>query len=468
MRHSGRYARSGNEPNTYLLFTETNSQVVHTNGRAAFIVKSSLGIDKGGQPVFQPLVQSGRIEGFYDIVNGGRGQSTIFPGVAEVERFTVLALGPGGGASDLSASMMNWSIEEARQRKSITASAASLKTLNPVTRSLPSFREPEHWEIALSLHARHVTLDFEQPTTSELSSGARSKPTNPWGLIFARLFDSSDPDGVFHKREELEADEWILGLDMVFRRGEDEALPLYEGQLVNRYDHRARTYAGYPSSKKYGKKPGIPLTVDAQKADPNYEIEPRYWIGRGTVKARLKSTIGERVAIAFRDVGAPWTNRRSARGCILPNRPTTDKLPVFGLDDEFVLQFNGLFNSTVFDFLVRGKMPAGGVRLVWMLSQIAIPSPGLDPRIEENARRLSFTSQTIAREFAADPHPWDPAERYELDVETDALVAHAYEATESEYGVILDTFDVLARKEMAEYGRYKFKEDCLAAYRRVG
>jgi hypothetical protein len=32
--------------------------------------------------------------------------------------------------------------------------------------------------------------------------------------------------------------------------------------------------------------------------------------------------------------------------------------------------------------------------------------------------------------------------------------------------VVLDSFEVLARLEIAKHGRYKFKEDCLAAYDR--
>lgn len=466
-RHCQRFTPTGGKVNTYLLFAETDAMNTRPNGRTAIIVKSGLGIDKGGQPVFRPLVKAGRVDGFYDIVNGGRGQTVIFPGVAEVERFAVLSLRPRGGTQDLSASMMNWSLAEARERKPMTVSTTDLKTLNPVTQSLPSFRESAHWEIAQALQGKHDTLDFDPPTADELASGARVIPVNRWSLVYATLFNSSIDSGHFLKRDELEPDGWKLGDDMIFRRGDEQALPLYEGQLVNRYDHRARTYEGYPKEKKYGKKPGIPRTTDQQKADPDYEIEPRYWMLRQTAEDRLQAAIGDRMLVALRDIGAPWTNRRSARVALLPRFPATHALPTLGVGQN-AFEFVAVFNSCVFDFLVRGKMPGGHVALTWMLSQIAAPAPGLDARIEKNARRLSFTSHAIAREFDAEPHPWDPEERHALDVETDALVAHAYGVTELEYAVILDTFDVLARKEIEEHGSYKFKEDCLDAYRRVG
>ena len=55
-----------------------------------------------------------------------------------------------------------------------------------------------------------------------------------------------------------------------------------------------------------------------------------------------------------------------------------------------------------------------------------------------------------------------------MDTELDAWIAHVYGLSEAEYTVVLDSFDVLARKEIKQHnGRYRFKEDCLAAYRRL-
>lgn len=467
MRASGRYVPTGGEPNTYLLFTDTNAQNTRPEGRAGFIIKSSLGIDEKPQPVFQPLVADGAVEGFYDIVNGGRGQTVIFEGVAEVERFAVLTLGPGEMGSPLRVSLMNWSVDEARDRAPLTVTQDELATINPATVSLPSFREADQWDIALSVHARHRRLDFDQPSAAERAAGRRS-PSNPWRVTFSRLFDSSGASEKFYKKEWLESEGWRLGEDMIFRHGSESALPLYEGQLMNRYNHRARTYEGFPIAKKYGRKPGIPLTSSERLADQSYEIEPRYWVAQPVADTRLAETIGKKAQVVFRDTGAPWTNQRSARAALVPRRPATDKAPVFGVPVDLVFEFLGVFNCTVFDYFARGKMPGGTVRLVWMLSQLPVPEPGLDARIGDNARKLSVTSRTVADEYDLELHPWDEEERYLLDVETDALVAHAYGISLREYGVILDTFDVLARKELAVHGRYRFKDDCLAAFRRLG
>ena len=468
MRYSGRYAGAGVKPNTYRLFTESNALNTRASGRAAFIVKSGLGVDLGGQAVFEPLISQGRVKGFYDIVNGGHGERTVFEGVALVERFTVLSLGSSSAAAVLSVSMMNRSVEEARTREPRLVTLADLHTLSPVTGNLASFREPEHWEIALRLHKTHSTLDFDAPTKAELESGERSKPTNLWDLRYATLFNSSTDSGRFLKREDLEADGWRLGEDMIFRRRSDEALPLYEGQLINRYDHRARTYAAYGDpKKKYGRKPGIPYTSDQDKSDPGYEIEPRYWMLSEPAEARISQRIGDRLMIGIRDVSRPGTDSRSAKAALLPRWPATHALPVIGIGAR-PLEFLAFYNSTTFDFLVRGKMPGGHAAITWMLSQIACPDPTDDTTLEDLASDLSATSNVIAGLLDREPQVWDPQQRHEMDTELDARIAHVYGLSEAEYTVVLDSFDVLARKEVKQHnGRYRFKEDCLDAYRRL-
>jgi len=475
MRRSGRYTASGHEPNTYLLFAETAADMLRAEGRAGILVKSALALDKSASALFRKLVDAGQIKELHDFVNALR-RPPMFPAVAAVERFALVGLRDASECSTFRATVMNAGVDQALLRSPQVVDAERLTILNPKTRTLTSFRRPEELAIALELHRRWPILDFE--------GGGE----NPWGLGYCTLFHSSGASNNFLKREDLEADGWVLGPDKVFRLNKEraparvaegapglfgnpepvtEALPLYEGQMMNRYDHRARTYQGYTGRKKYGRKPHIPHATDEQKADPAFEIEPRYWMLHSVVEARLRDKVGDRIMIGFRDVGAPWTNQRSAKGAILPRVPATHKLPVFTLPLEIVFDFLGLFNATVFDFLVRGHMSGASVALVWMLAQIPAPPPSLDARIADHARRLSLTSNLVARLFGVGPHPWDPEERYGLDVELDALVAHAYGVTREQYATILDSFEVMARVQTREHGRYKFKEDCLQAYSRL-
>ncbi|MCX7824276.1 MAG: hypothetical protein N2689_01800, partial [Verrucomicrobiae bacterium] len=486
-RTCGRYTAIEGKPNTYMLFAELVADALRPNGRAGIIVKTALGTDKGAMPIFHKLVRADQIEEFHDHVNGGStGTSLIFADVDAKERFVVLGLRGAAAKADkargFQASILNWSVEEARSRPRQHFTFEILKTLNPKTATLTSFRRGEEFEVALDIHRRTLQpgaklalLDFDK-------GGA-----NPWGLKYATLFNSTMDSHLFLKREDLERDGWELGRDMIFRRKRrpqsdadhrllfdqpseiEEALPLYEGQLANRYDHRAKTYAGYNGPNKYGVSPGLKEPTDAEKASPDFHIEPRYWMLREYSDERFGSKLDKKVAMAFRDVTRPWQERRSAKGALIPRYPTTHKLPIIGLPVELAFEFIAIFNASSFDFLARGHLPGASMALLWMLSQIPAPLPGtLDPRVAEHAAKLSLTSYSVARLFNCEPHRWDPEERYRLDVEIDALVAHAYGLTREQYEVVLDSFEVLARLEIAKHGRYKFKEDCLAAYDRLG
>ncbi len=455
-RSSGRYTPSGSEANTYLMFAELVADLLKPDGRAGVLLKSQLALDKSAQAVFQRLVGEERISELRDIVNGGpTGTNLVFPGVDAKERFSLVALtgGEGEEGEGFDASLMSWNVEEAASRMPRRFTSKILGTLNPRTRSLTSFRDNEQLEVALEIHSRLPTLDFEEDGE------------NPWGLEYATLFHSSGgaKKGLFHRREGLEVEGWRLGDDKLFRRGDELAFPLYEGQLANRYDHRAKTYEGYEGPNKYGRAPGIPETSDDQKADPRFEIEPRYWVQQPVVDARLAARVQDRCMIGFRNVGSPWRNQRTVKAALIPRYGSTHVLPELVVDPSLAFSFLGIFNSTTFDFLVRGHMPTSVIGLVWMLSQVPAPVPRDGP-IGPNARVLSLTSRSVADQFDVEPHIWDPDERYRLDVETDALVAREYGLDRQAYEIVLDSFDVMRRMQESEHGYYKFREDCLAAF----
>jgi Eco57I restriction-modification methylase len=459
-RHGGRYTPSGAEANTYLLFAELVADIVRSGGRAGILLKSQLALDKSAQGIFQPLLAEGRVAELHDIVNGGpTGTNVVFPSVDAKERFSVVGFtGRRTDADGFDATVMNWNVEEAATRIPRRFTRQTLATLNPRTKSLTSFRRNEELEVALDIHRRLRTLDFDE--------GGE----NPWGIAWVTLFHSSGANrkGLFHKREDLEADGWTLGRDKVFRRDGDVALPLYEGQLVNRWDHRAKTYEGYTGDNKYKPAPGIPETSDAQKANPDFEVEPRYWMHKPIVEERLTARVGDRVMLGFGNTGRAWREQRSAAGALLPRAPATHGLPLLAVAQSHALEFAAVFNSTVFDFRARGGMPGPNLGLAWMLSQIAAPEPGLDPRVAENSARLSLTSRSIAKLFDREPYHWLPDERYRLDVEIDALIALAYGLDREAYEIVLDSFEVMARMQTAGHGYYKLKEDCLAAFERLG
>jgi hypothetical protein len=481
-RTCGRYSSEVGKANTYLLFTELVANSLRPDGRAGIIVKSGLGLDLSGAPVLQNLLASGKLAEFHDHINAGPGANApIFGDVAAVERFAVVGLrGVGSQDEGFKGTILNYNLEESRTRERQQFTPAILQTVNPTTRTLTSFRHAHEFEVAFELH-KQALVDGGKIGLLDFDTGG----ANPWVLKYATFFNSTTDSIFFKKKEALEADGWTLSLDRVFRRPRpraardslfqdegdsafEEAVPVYEGQLANRYDHRAKTYEGYRGENKYGKKPSVPESADEQKVNPSFEMEPRYWMLKERAINRYIERIGNRIAVGFRNVGAPWTNNRTLKAAVIPKYAATDGMPIIGVGINNVFEFIALWNSTVVDFLVRGHMPGGNAKLLWVLSQIPAPRPGrLDPLVSDHAAKLSLTSHSVATMFGREPHKWDRTERSAMDLEIDALVAHAYGLTRAQYEVVLDSFEVLARLQIGEHGRYKFKEDCLATYERL-
>ena len=145
------------------------------------------------------------------------------------------------------ATVLNRSVGEAATRMPRRFTRAMLRTLNPHTRTLTSFRRNEELEVALDVHSRLDPLDFE------------AEGENPWGIAYCTLFHSKGDSDKFLKREELEADGWALGADRVFRRGAKRRCPLMRASSPTATTTGRRPTRG-TRGNKYGRKPNLPQT----------------------------------------------------------------------------------------------------------------------------------------------------------------------------------------------------------------
>ena len=266
--------------------------------------------------------------------------------------------------------MLNFGVEQAASAKLRTWTGPELSTVAPRTRTLLSTSDPAEIELALELHERFGTLDF-----------AAADGANPWGLGYHTLFHSSGAKkaGLLIRDEQLLKDGYQLRQDKIFEHPDGRlALPVYEGQMATRWDHRARTFEGYTGPNKYRPKPGIPVVTDEQHADPNFEVEPRYWMSSETAEERINQVVGSRALLAMRDVGRPWKDRRVMRAAVFPRLPATHKLPVLSIEPAHMLRAAALLNSMVFDFLVRVHLSGGSLAAGCSISA-RLPRPKISP-----------------------------------------------------------------------------------------
>lgn len=457
-KSSGRYTRTPNEANTYVLFTELAAD---SSANVGLIVKSGIATDASQSEVWRRLVGLRRVHAVIDIVNQDAQGKRTFPAVAAIERFSILHLGPALPSPIVSASMLNFGVQEAAQRPTRSWSEGELRLAAPRTHTLLSSSSEAEIQLVLKLQSQFHTLDFVD-----------ADGLNPWGLKFASLFHSSGAKakGLLHRGPAIEASGFSLAADRTYRNASGMVyLPVYEGQMANRWDHRARTFEGYVGSNIYGRKPHIPWVSASQHEDPTFEVQPRYWMREHDAQVRIRQVLAPgQVLVAFRDIGAVWTNRRTARGCLFPRYPATDKLPMLAIQRDLATTFLGIFNSMTFDFLVRTHMSGGSMK-AWIPSQCAAPAPStVPPDLSALATRLSITSTSVAQAMGLPAIEWDEASRERDDAQADALAARTYGLTLAEYELVLNHFKLLEKIETRELGEYRSKRLRLEAFEEIG
>lgn len=456
-KSSGRYTRTPNEANTYVLFTEFAADSASNVG---LIVKSGIATDAAQSAVWKRLVADGRVRQVLDMVNQAPSGKRVFPAVAAVERFSILHLGPATSEPP-EASMLNFGVDAATTNPTRPWPRVELRTFAPRTETLPSTGDADEIRLALDLQDRFPTLDFSERDGENL-----------WNLNYVGLFHSSasKAKGLLQRGPALEAAGFRLDRDKHYRhRDGREALPVHEGQMANRWDHRARTFEGFSGKDRYGRKPHIPWVTEEQHADASFEVEPRYWMHAQIARERLDDVVGRgRAMLAMRDIGAVWTNKRSLRVALMEPLPATHTLPVLVTDSAKVLGAAALLNSMTLDFLARIHMP-GGHLTPWVLSQCAAPTPSDIPsEVEAVSAALSVTTARLGAFLGRQPTRWDAGERELLDARSDALIAQAYRLTLAEYEVVLNHFKLLEKIEMREVGEYRSRRLRLEAFEEIG
>jgi len=330
--------------------------------------------------------------------------------------------------------------------------------VNPNTGTAPLFRSRRDARITTGIYQRLPVLVNR--------SGGRIH--RPWPVTYRRMFDMSADSHLF--RSAPEGRGW---------------LPLYEGKMMQAFDHRAADIV-VSRSNVFRPARQHPLR-NAEKVSP--ERRPR-WRHYVKVDARHWSWPDSWV-VAFKDVTAT-TNMRTMVAAILPRAAVSHKLPLLLLNSN--ISRRGIWacfilanlNSIVFDFVVRQKLYGTSLTLHVLEQLPVVPPDGFNIRIGSTTAatiiraavlELTYTAWDLAA-FARDlghggpPFVWNPQRRLHLRARLDALFFLLYGITgEEEIRYIYSTFPVMQRQELALYGDHRSLKACLKALRtlqRVG
>ncbi|MGH8165295.1 MAG: hypothetical protein ACREP1_13265, partial [Rhodanobacteraceae bacterium] len=311
---------------------ERASAIVRADGIVGLLTPSGIAADKGAARFFRSIATTGRLAALFDFEN----RKKLFPDVDS--RFKFCALVFGGVQRKFVAARCAFYLhavaelaqpelpEDADATARLTAqrvielSSDDFRAVNPNTGTAPIFRNALDAQLTTRIYraqpvlVRHVFAEGADPLTGETS-------VNPDRIVdeqrlypvrYLRMFDMTNDSGVFHTRAELEAGGWYPVAGGRWKKGDAEMLPLYEGKMVQAYDHRA---AGVMVNPDNVHRPAQPFeTTDAQHRDPDFVPPPQFWVNANEVRDVEPNA---NWYVGFKEISAP-TNMRSMIAAMFP------------------------------------------------------------------------------------------------------------------------------------------------------
>ncbi len=469
LHNSGRYPLCGRgDINTYAVFAETNRMLMGPRGRSGFIVPPGIATDHTTQFFFCDLAQNRQLVALYTFENEER----LFPGIDHRVNFTLLCL--TGSQAPVAAADFVWYARRAEHladlSRHFTLSLDDLEALNPNTRTCPIFRSRRDADLNLALYRRVPVLWREGPPE-----------VNPWGLKFMAMLHMANDSGLFREAAALRSEGFRL-VGNRFERGSEVYLPLYEAKMLHHFDHRFGTYEGQTEAQARMSK--LPESTPEQHADPDFVVQPRYWVPRAEVDARLAGRSERGWLLGWRDI-CRSTDERTVIASLLPRVGVGHTTPLMLPEAKPALIACLYANlcSFILDYCARQKV--GGTHLTYgFLKQLPVLppdtyarpcpwSPGetlgdwLLPRVLE----LTCTAHDLepfARDvgFAGPPFVWDEERRFSLRCELDAAFFHLYGLEREDVAYVMDTFPITRKADERDHASFRTRDRILTCYDR--
>jgi len=466
VQNSGFYPLMGKgDTNLYAVFVEKATQIVAKEGRVALLVPSGIATDSTTSAFFRSIVEQKRLAELLDFENEDEDNNRVFPDVHPSFKFSIIVMS-GASAPQESARcgfFLNAIEDASDSERTFPLAMEDFATFNPNTLTCPIFRQKRDVELTRKLYkAAPILINHSDEITG-----------NPWHLKFSTMFHMTNDSGKFKTSEELDKEGYFLTESNLFVRKKDErCLPLYEGKMVQMYDHRA---AGVKINKENLHRAASPEpTTPAQHADPSYSPKPQYYVGEEDVKLTLGGTVRDYL-LGYKDVTAP-TNIRTIIPALIPFSGVGNTfclaLPAPPYD---VLSYCLLANlsSFVLDFVARQKV--GGQHLnFFIVEQFPVLPPQkyaedfhgvtLADFIKPRVLELCYTAHDMtpfARSLGYDgaPFAWDEEKRLHLKCQLDALYFLLYGLAREEAAEVLETFPIVKKHDEAKFaGRYRTRE----------
>lgn len=477
------YSRLNNgKLNLYKLFVERAHALVKPNGMVGLLTPSGIASDLSASEFFRKVATGGHLKALYDFENrrSRYGQEPFFPDVDTRFKFVAMIGSPSRTFVAADCGFFLQAVSELKNaEQAFRITAEDFARVNPNTGTAPIFRTRRDMTLTTAIYER-------VPVLVNRSSG---ESITAWPVRYSQTINMTSDSHLFRTRTELQEKEgaWAIGGNR-FQSSGGEWVPLYEGKMVQAFDHRAAGIVVNPENLNRPAQP-LPATLE-QSADPAWLADPQFWIKPPTGLASAPYALG------FKDVTAP-TNARTMIAAFTPSGAAGNTLPLIefvpgegNADPAKPCLFAANLNAFIFDFVARQKVQ--GQHLNWFIvEQLPVIPPAAYDRkfgpqsaaeiVKAAVLELTYTAHDMAP-FARDighvdakgevlpPFTWDEERRLKLRAKLDALYFILYGVfdpansaqSRDDIRYIYSTFPIVERQEIERWGSYRSRDLCLA------
>ena len=329
------------ELNTYALFTAAAVKLKTKRGVVGLVLKSAIVTSQVNQNLFKYLTKENFVVAIFDFIN----RKKIF-NIDSRERFCFLLLG-NSKSEKFHVSMNLSEVAEIEKAKSeIELSFDSLRLLNPFTGMLPNFSNKKEADFLL-----RVSYDFP---------------------FFKNVYENVRFGRIVHLTSHAE---------FITKKKSVDTIPIYEGKFFNQFDGKFSGFNGVEDELRYGNKSSSANIDEAKKVIADYFPESRFFINAEKWQ-QLSKNHNEKFMLAWRSLTSA-TNTRTCIATVLPFIPATQSVQFLTTSQNDLLYLSGLFNSVVFDFILKKKL--SGIDLTQsVINQMPVPS------IELTTSKINF------------------------------------------------------------------------------
>ena len=422
IRNSGRYKlfAEGNlgkgEFNLYRMFVELALSLIDSDGRAAQIVPDNICIGANATAIRQHLFKKMKVHAFAIFENAGR----VWFDIHAQAKFCFYVASKGTPGSSIPCSFGINTKEKLLaigSDISVDLPIELIEEFSPTTLTISEIAHPLDISILKKMYQRFPKFG--------------AAVTNLASRIYAREIDMTKDNKLFVE--------------------DDSAIPLYEGRMVEAFDHRAKAY-------KSGRARAA-VWLELEFGSPEKGICPQWYIPPEKVPNDLEGW-WDKARIGFcKVIGA--TNQRALIAAMIPPHAicgnSVSTIFFSPQDDRISLLWSAVANSFCMDFVVRKKVSMNMTYTV--VDSLPLPRAYSETKIEREIARRALRLTALGPEMAefwnvtapvldlnpvTDSPVDDPEQRRVLRAELDVLIARdVFGITRDEMRYLLDPTDVL-------------------------